>query len=65
MAQADLDGLRKGMIHQQLFVGWEPETLVSGYSELYYLEDRDGKHHVRLYISYADGSSVDQELTGT
>lgn len=64
MAQADLDGLRKGMIHQQLFISWEPESLVSGYSELYYLDDRDGKHHVRLYTVQPDGSTADQEVTG-
>jgi hypothetical protein len=64
IAQADIDGLSKGMIHMQLFVGWDSEQHKSSYSELYYLDDTaaTGAHKVRLYTVYPDGSHTDQEL---
>lgn len=63
-AQADLDGLSKGMIHMQLFIGWDMEQRQSGYSELYYIDETAsaGIHKVRLYTVYPDGSHTDQEL---
>ncbi|WP_438446671.1 hypothetical protein [Gorillibacterium sp. sgz5001074] len=64
VAQADIDGLRKGMVHMQLFIGWESDKQVSGYSELYYVDDTAaaGLHKVRLYTVYPDGHSTDQEI---
>jgi hypothetical protein len=62
IAQADLDGLRKGMIHMQLFVGWNPETNLSSYSELFYFDDSKARHRIHVSILYPDGSSTDQEL---
>lgn len=64
VAQADLDGLRKGMAHMQMFVGWDGDTGKSSYSELYYVDDTAaaGAHKVRLYTVYPDGKTTDQEI---
>lgn len=64
IAQADIDGLRKGMVHMQMFVGWDPGKQGSTYSELYYVDDTSaaGLHKVRLYTVYPDGKTTDQEL---
>lgn len=62
IAQADLDGLRTGMVHMQLFVGWDPDKNVSSHSELYYFDDRESKHRIRVYTAYPDGTSTDQEI---
>lgn len=63
IAQADIDGLRKGMVHIQMFVGWD-EAKRSTYSELYYVDDTaaGGLHKVLLYTVYPDGKTMDQEI---
>lgn len=62
LAQPDLNGLARGMVHMQLFVGWDPKSNVTAYSELYYFDDREAKHRVRLYAVQPDGTCSDREI---
>lgn len=61
-AQADIDGLRKGMVQYQMFVGWDPVDRFTTYSELYYFKDLGGRHQVHVFTVYPDGSTTDSEI---
>lgn len=59
---ADINGLRRGMVHGQLFIGWDAGTGATGYSEFYYITDQHTKHGLRLFTVYPDGKTTDRQL---